>query len=97
MTGGKVMLIGMGTRNVALPISAAALREVDIQGSFRYANTYPEALSLLSSGRLDNVEKLVTHRFHLKDTRKAFEMLERGVDESGRLVLKIMVGESYSS
>lgn len=97
MTGGKVMLIGMGTRNVMLPLSAAALREVDIHGSFRYANTYPTALGLLSSGQLENVEKLVTHRFGLKDTRKAFETLERGVDEHGRLVLKIMVGKSYGS
>ncbi len=94
MTGGKVMLIGMGTRNVMLPLSAAALREVDIHGSFRYANTYPTALTLLSSGQLENVEKLVTHRFGLEDTKKAFEMLERGVDERGQLVLKIMVGQS---
>jgi len=94
MTGGKVMLIGMGTRNVMLPLSAAALREVDIHGSFRYANTYPTALALLSSGQLENVEKLVTHRFGLQDTQKAFEMLERGVDERGQLVLKIMVGQS---
>jgi len=94
MTGGKVMLIGMGTRNAMLPLSAAALREVDIQGSFRYANTYPTALALLSSGQLENVEKLVTHRFRLQDTQKAFETLERGVDERGQLVLKIMVGQS---
>lgn len=97
MTGGKVMLIGMGTRNVMLPLSAAALREVDIHGSFRYANTYPTALALLSSGKLENVEKLVTHRFGLQDTKKAFETLERGVDEDGQLVLKIMVGDSDAS
>lgn len=97
MTGGKVMLIGMGTRNVMLPLSAAALREVDIHGSFRYANTYPTALALLSSGKLENVEKLVTHRFGLQDTRKAFETLERGVDEDGQLVLKIMVGDRDAS
>lgn len=96
-TGGKVMLIGMGTRNVMMPLSAAALREVDIHGSFRYANTYPTALALLSSGKLENIEKLVTHRFALKDTKKAFETLERGVDGDGRLVLKIMVGNSYAS
>ncbi|KXN92131.1 Sorbitol dehydrogenase [Leucoagaricus sp. SymC.cos] len=96
MTGGKVMLIGMGTRNVMMPMSAAALREVDIRGSFRYANTYPEALSLLSSSELENVEQLVTHRFGLRDTKKAFETLERGTDEAGRLVIKIMVGDSYS-
>ncbi|TFK38169.1 chaperonin 10-like protein [Crucibulum laeve] len=91
-TGGKVMLIGMGTRNVMLPLSTAALREVDIHGSFRYANTYPEALALLSSGKLEGIEKLVTHRFSLEDTKKAFDLLAKGQDEQGRMVLKVMVG-----
>ena len=89
------MLIGMGTRVALLPLSTAALREVDILGSFRYADTYPEALSLLSSpsSKLRTmVSKLVTHRFELSDTKKAFEMLAKGVDENGQLVLKIMVG-----
>jgi L-iditol 2-dehydrogenase len=91
ITGGKVMLVGMGTRNITLPLSAAALREVDIQGSFRYANTYPQALELLGSGKLANVDKLVTHRFPLERTAEAFEMLARGKDEHGRMVLKVMV------
>ncbi len=86
------MLIGMGTRNTSLPLSAAALREVDIQGSFRYAHTYPDALDLLASGKLQNLDKLVTHRFDLSDTAQAFDLLTRGVDEQGDMVLKVMVG-----
>jgi len=75
VTGGKAMLVGMGTRNTSLPLSTAALREVDIQGSFRYANTFPEALALLASSSLKNLDKLVTHRFGLSDTARAFEPL----------------------
>jgi L-iditol 2-dehydrogenase len=86
------MLVGMGTRDTSLPLSAAALREVDIKGSFRYANTYPEALALLASGRLQNLHKLVTHRFDLSETARAFELLTRGVDEQGNMVLKVMIG-----
>ncbi|KAI0045032.1 GroES-like protein [Auriscalpium vulgare] len=97
ITGGKVMLIGMGTRNTTLPLSAAALREVDIHGSFRYANTYPAALALLASGSLRNLDKLVTHRFRLSDTARAFELLTRGVDERGQMVLKIMLGPGSAS
>lgn len=88
------MLIGMGARNVMLPLSTAALREVDIQGSFRYANTYPTALAMLASGKLTNIEKLITHRFPLKDSKRAFEMLARGQDESGKMVLKVMIESS---
>jgi L-iditol 2-dehydrogenase len=85
------MLIGMGSRNVMLPLSAAALREVDIQGSFRYANTYADALSLLASGKLRNIGKLVTHRLGLEETARAFELLSRGKDEDGNMVLKVMI------
>jgi len=94
MTGGRVMLIGMGTRAAYIPLSTAALREIDILGSFRYADTYPEAIAMLSSKSAlpKLVAKLVTHRFKLEDTRKAFEMLARGVDDKGGLVLKVMVG-----
>lgn len=81
----------MGTRNVMLPLSTAALREVDIQGSFRYANTYPAALELLASGKLRNIEKIITHRFPLQDTKRAFDLLTRGQDEDGNMVLKIMI------
>ena len=88
------MLVGMGTRSTTLPLSAAALREVDIQGSFRYANTYPEALELLGSGQLVNLDKLVTHRFSLADTAKAFDLLSKGADENGRMALKVVIGPS---
>lgn len=94
ITGGKIMLVGMGTCNVMLPLSAAATREVDVHGSFRYANTYPTALALLTSGKLKNVEKIITHRFPLEDTSRAFELLARGNDDEGKMVLKIMIGDS---
>ncbi|KAL5481092.1 hypothetical protein ACEPAI_10033 [Sanghuangporus weigelae] len=93
-TGGRIMLIGMGTSNITLPLSAAATREVDILGSFRYANTYPEALQLLASGELRGIEKLVTHRYRLEDAKEAFELMRRGRDEKGGLVIKVMVGGS---
>ncbi|KAB5594241.1 hypothetical protein CTheo_2322 [Ceratobasidium theobromae] len=91
-TGGKLSLVGMGTPNPTIPLSAAALREVDIIGVFRYANTYPEALELLASGKLAGVEHMVTQRFPLEDASKAFELLAQGKDKNGGLVVKVMVG-----
>lgn len=107
--GSRVMLVGMGTRAAYMPVAAFALREVDVRGSFRYANTYPEAIALLrpvppaekrvvvgEDGRErptlpELVAKLVTHRFPLAETQRAFEMLARGTDDSGGLVLKVIV------
>ncbi|CCM00234.1 uncharacterized protein FIBRA_02263 [Fibroporia radiculosa] len=92
VTGGKVMLVGMGSRNVTLPISAAATREVDIQGTFRYANTYPTALALLASGKLPNIESIISHRFPLSQSAHAFDLMGKGRDDDGRMVLKVVVG-----
>lgn len=88
------MLVGMGSPIQTLPISAAALREVDLVGVFRYANTYKEAIELVASGNslLPDLEKLVTHRFHgLDSVQRAFEMAGKTSDENGDLVLKVVV------
>ena len=86
------MLVGMGTRNITLPLSAAATREVDILGSFRYCNTYPAALALLGAGKLPNADAIITHRFPLEQSAQAFELLARGRDDDGHMVLKVMIG-----
>ncbi|KAH7207842.1 chaperonin 10-like protein [Fusarium redolens] len=46
---GEVMIIGMGTPVLTIPISAAAHSEVDIVGVFRYANTYKDIIELLAN------------------------------------------------
>ncbi|KAI0419629.1 alcohol dehydrogenase GroES-like domain-containing protein [Xylaria grammica] len=95
--GGKVMIIGMGTPIQTIPISAASLKEVDLVGVFRYANTYPAAIELLAgkNERLPDVSKLVTQRFQgLSNIPAAFDMAGKAKDEQGNLVLKVMVDTS---
>ncbi|KAJ6580012.1 chaperonin 10-like protein [Mycena vulgaris] len=94
ISGGKVMFVGMGAGNVMVPLSTAAVREVDIQGAFRYANIYPVALALFVSGKLKNIDALVTHRFSLERTAEAFDLLARGKDADSKMVLKVMIGPS---
>ncbi|KAF8875619.1 chaperonin 10-like protein [Mucidula mucida] len=90
----KVLLIGMGSQNVLIPISNAATREVDILGSFRYADTYKEALQLLAGSTLPSITEVITHRVPLttESVKRAFESMVKGKDENGKLVIKVIVG-----
>lgn len=88
------MLVGMGTPIQTLALSAAALREVDLVGVFRYANTYAEGIELVSRKAPGDPDfsSLVTHKFDgLANAVKAFEMAGKTKDEQGRLVLKVVI------
>ncbi|XP_023187808.1 sorbitol dehydrogenase isoform X2 [Xiphophorus maculatus] len=77
-SGGVVMLVGLGAAMTTVPLVNAAVREVDIRGVFRYCNTWPMAIAMLSSGKV-NVKPLVTHRFPLEQAVQAFETTHQGL------------------
>ncbi|KAH7061202.1 chaperonin 10-like protein [Macrophomina phaseolina] len=90
--GGKLIMVGMGTPTQTLPMSASHLKEVDILGIFRYANTYPTGMKIISSGVLPNLDMMITHRFSgLESAKEAFELAGRTVDDNGNLVLKVLI------
>ncbi|RWZ58530.1 NAD(P)-dependent alcohol dehydrogenase [Labedella populi] len=69
---GRVVLVGMGADEVALPVSRIQGRELVVTGVFRYANTWPLAIKLASTGRVD-LDSLVTGRFGLADVEAALD------------------------
>ncbi|KAG8001584.1 Sorbitol dehydrogenase [Nibea albiflora] len=76
--GGVVVLVGLGNEMATIPLINAAVREVDIRGVFRYCNTWPMAIAMLASGKV-NVKPLVTHRFPLEQAVQAFETTRQGL------------------
>nr|XP_046244811.1 sorbitol dehydrogenase [Scatophagus argus] len=76
-SGGVVVLVGLGSE-MTVSLINAALREVDIRGVCRYCNTWPMAIAMLASGKV-NVKPLVTHRFPLEQAVQAFETTRQGI------------------
>ncbi|MCU1667546.1 MAG: Alcohol dehydrogenase GroES domain protein [Blastococcus sp.] len=67
---GRAVLVGMGSDEVALPLSVVQEHELELMGTFRYANTWPVAIALVASGRID-LDRLVTGTYRLDQTEEA--------------------------
>lgn len=68
--GGRVVLVGMGASEIALPISLIQNRELIVTGIFRYANTWPIAIELVRTGRV-NLDALVTGVYGIDEVAAA--------------------------
>jgi L-iditol 2-dehydrogenase len=67
---GQVVLVGMGSSDVALPLSVIQEHELVVTGTFRYAHTWPAAIALAASGQVE-LDRLVTGHFGLDDVEGA--------------------------
>jgi L-iditol 2-dehydrogenase len=67
---GTVVLVGMGGDHAALPVSRIQERELTVTGTFRYAHTWPAAIALAASGRVQ-LDSLVTGHYGLDQVREA--------------------------
>lgn len=77
--GGRAAMVGMPKADVSLPLSRLNVKEISIALVNRYAHTWPTAISLVASGRVD-VASLVTHRFGLEQTEDALTLASRVPD-----------------
>lgn len=68
---GTVVLVGMSPDTmVELPVGVIQGRELWVTGTFRYAHTYPTAIDLVASGRID-LDALVSRAFPLEEAEEA--------------------------
>jgi L-iditol 2-dehydrogenase len=86
--GGTVVWVGMGPESFEFPTLTVGMKELDVKGLFRYAHTWPTAIELVSSGRI-NVKPLITHRFLLTDVVQAFEQTRTGADGAIKAVVTL--------
>ena len=70
--GGTVFVIGVGKNEIQIPFMRLSTREIDLKLQYRYCNTWPRAIRLMSSGLVD-LKKMVTHRYTLEEAIEAFK------------------------
>jgi L-iditol 2-dehydrogenase len=73
---GRAVLVGMGADEIALPVPLVQERELELTGTFRYANTWPTAVALASGGRVD-LDRLVTATYALDRSEDALTAGDR--------------------
>ncbi|KAI5196690.1 NAD(P)-binding protein [Aureobasidium subglaciale] len=78
--GSRVVVVGMGRPVQEVNVGLALIREIEIVGVWRYANTFQPAIQLIEAVMVD-VKSLVTHRFEMEDVASALEFaLQRPAD-----------------
>lgn len=69
---GRVVLVGMGAGDYALPIGYIQNMEITVTGVFRYTDTWPAGIHLVTSGAVD-LDGMVTGRFDLEHVADALD------------------------
>jgi len=88
---GTFVQVGMGIREVSIPMTVALVKEILIKPSFRYGpGDYELAISLVAQGKI-NLKPLVTHRFKFEDARAAFEATKAGKGADAKGLIKAII------
>ncbi len=78
----------MPAKPVALDVVAMQAREVRLESVFRYANIFPRALALISSGAID-VKPFISRKFAFSQGVKAFEEAAAGRPEDVKIQIEM--------
>jgi len=85
--GGRLVVVGIsGGNRLELDASVTRRKGLTIIMSRRMKHTYPRAIRLAESGRVD-LHRLISHRFPLKSIAEAFRLNSAYADE----VVKVMI------
>lgn len=69
---GRALLVGIGPEEAVIPIARLRRYEIELTATFRYVNSFPAAIELAASGRID-LESLITDRYGFDQISEALE------------------------
>jgi L-gulonate 5-dehydrogenase len=84
--GGRVVLLGLISREIILPGAVMVRKELDFVGSRLHGGTIPQTVELIAAGKVP-VAGLVTHRLDLDHAEEGLKLMASRPDE----VLKAIV------
>lgn len=90
---GIVQMVGIATISGDFNYMRLVTKEIVLQGAFAYGKDYPEALRLIEEGKVE-LKPLASHLVSMGEAQKAYEWCEKGEDDEGKTVLKVVFNVS---
>ncbi|GGF98891.1 NAD(P)-dependent alcohol dehydrogenase [Paenibacillus abyssi] len=85
--GGRLSIVGLPPQEeIPVNVPSIADNEIDIYGVFRYANTYAQGITFISSGIADT-DIMITDRYPLEQTKEAMERARTNKSGSLKVVV----------
>jgi L-iditol 2-dehydrogenase len=88
--GGTIMMFGVPSKGAQIPLDMSEVYSKEITLVTSYAasdNDTKEALSLIADSKVD-VKKLITHKYPIAETQKAFDHAHNGSDSMKIIITK---------
>ncbi|MGD9735846.1 MAG: zinc-binding dehydrogenase [Solirubrobacterales bacterium] len=85
--GGRVAVIGIPMEEASVPLQRIVLDEIEIVGVRAAAGEMPEAIALVSAGRI-RLSELITHEFTLEDFAAAYATFTGRVEGAMKVVVR---------
>lgn len=86
--GCRVGVIGFMAEPIQISPMEITKRELEIIGSRMNRDKLPDVLNWFKEGKISNPQKLITHKFKLKDAQKAFELIEKDPGQVCKVILE---------
>lgn len=86
--GGNVVLVGVSTSNIEIPMVVAVMNEIKLQGSIAYReDEFDKVIKLISDKKID-VLKYIDSKVTLDEVQLSFERLTSGDDDAIKIIVK---------
>lgn len=86
--GGDIVLVGVSMQNISIPMVAAVMKEVRLQGAIAYTEKeFEDCISLIEK-KIINVEKYIDAKISLEEVNDACIELTSGMTDKIKIVIK---------